>query len=138
MEKPIVQENGTIILCVPSREELRYLHALRKSRDDIICLTSHRGVKQEIEEMGFNHVELVDKTHSYLEIQPAGKVIVLDNDLRSTKFFISLVSVSMLAPIIVVTKYKSLPSRLYRLLGANIVIYSNDENIEFLLNIARR
>ncbi|MRX73417.1 hypothetical protein GJU40_14825 [Bacillus lacus] len=61
-------------------------------------------------------------------------MVFLEDSLADTCTLAEVIKASIIAPLIVVTKNKKYPKRLYECLGARHVVYTNCNDITFLIH----
>ena len=134
MGEAIKKEHLHYLICVPSLDELGYLENILNNAINLTFIVINHSVQMALEKLGFYDVYILQASNEFIEVSPVDRVIVLENDLTSTHFLIKIASTIVKAPIVVVTSNKDIPGQIYRLLGAKVVMHSNNKNIRFLLD----
>ncbi|HHT7187758.1 TPA: hypothetical protein ACTZ5N_000986 [Bacillus cereus] len=121
------------LICVGEKKKVNSLRGLVAFQHGLIIFTANEEIAAEVREYGFEAAYSYNKEQDFTSIcEYIKKVILLGDDLPIVSFFTEHMRFSFQAPITVVTRNKRYPARLYELIGAKFVVFTNCDNISFL------
>jgi hypothetical protein len=127
--------NDGLLICIPNHEVFMSVCDQFDSKDSTAYLTADEKVAQELTGKGFKNIIQLKEEELFVDLkQKFMKVILLEDRLADTCSLSKVIQISTFAPIIVVTKNKMYPQKLYECLGVKHVIYTNCNNIAYLIH----
>ena len=122
------------LICVGEKSKVNSLRELAPFQSDMIIFAVDKYVADEVRACGFESTYCCNTELNIPSIcSGIKKVILLGDELPIVSFFTERIRFSFQAPITVVTRNKRYPVRLYQTIGANFVVFTNCDNISFLL-----
>lgn len=130
----MMDEDLCYLICIPSLDEMDYLESIVSKSENLNFFVMNHSVQTALVMSGFHKIHVLNADTTFIDMAAVDQVIVLEKDLTSTHFLIDIVSASVKAPILIVTRNKHVPHQVYKLLGAKTVVYLQSKNINFLVN----
>jgi hypothetical protein len=130
-----IVQMAQILVSAPNPTGEAFIRQLRGHQLPFTALVNNKTEKSRLEEMGVKQFLLVDttdeRTWTILEF-PVSKVFLFESSLNLVCRYIQLCKAWTEGPIYVIT-HSINPRTVYKGLGASYVIYSNSQDVSFLL-----
>lgn len=131
--KSFTEEN--ILICIPTIKALMDVCEQVHLDDSFEYLTKDKVVHNDLTGKGFKKIWLLEEGQKHIQFdRHVHKVIILEDNLAETCTLAEVIKTNIIAPLIVVTKNKKYPKILYECLGARHVVYTNCNDITFLIH----
>ncbi|WP_088011642.1 hypothetical protein [Gottfriedia acidiceleris] len=120
-----------IVLFVDEDDKINNFKCLLELTETLIIITRKDQAVRKIKELGFLNVlkESSDILLFQEKCERISKIIVYSDKLETTSHFLECAQRYFKAPIILITENKKYSVLTYKLLGANLVIYTNSIHI---------
>jgi hypothetical protein len=130
------KQQDYILVSAPNKIGEAFIRQLIIHRLPFIAIANHKGEQARLEELGVNHFILVDtsdeKTWTIPEFS-VGKVFLFESSLNLSCRYIRICKSWTSEPIYVITRSYN-PRLIYKGLGASYVIYTNNDEVSFLIH----
>ncbi|WP_226617930.1 hypothetical protein [Cytobacillus firmus] len=128
-------KKACFLLCIPSYQVLIGVAGHIERNGSLVFLTGDHRVHYGLQSKGFTDIFLLDGQETYIDLgEELEKIVLIEDSLADTCSLLKIVRASSKAPIIVITKNKQYPLNLYQSIGAKQVIYTNSNNVSFLIH----
>lgn len=125
-----MEGNSRCVLLIDEEEKICNTKHLISLNEKLIFITRTEQGFRKLKELGFNDVfKLSNQLLSFEEYDSITKVVVYGCNIEITSHFLEYSQNNIKTPIILITENKRYSDRTYKLLGANLVIFTNSINI---------
>lgn len=130
------QQQELILVSAPNKAGVAFIKAIQKKGLPFAALTNNEKEKARMVNSGVKRIIMVDTAGQgswVIPEFPIGKVFLFENSFNLSCRYIQICRSWTSKPIYVITSGDH-PQLIYKGLGANYVIYSNEDDVSFLVN----
>ncbi|MFB6365972.1 hypothetical protein ACFCP7_18215 [Paenibacillus elgii] len=132
------QEQQTILVSAPNKPGEAFIRQLQFGSIPFAVIVNNKAEQARLQELGAERIVIVDTNEEntwLLPEWPVGKVFLFENSLTLCCRYIRICRSWTSEPLYVITQSNN-PRLIYKGLGANYVIYTNSNEVSFLIHSA--
>jgi hypothetical protein len=128
-------QQQVILVSAPNKAGEAFIRGLMANRLPFAAIANNRAEHKRLEDLGVKSIILMDTTQENTWLVPdfpIGKVFLFETSLNLSCRYIRVCRTWTSKPIYVITRSAN-PRLIYKGLGASYVIYTNGDDVSFLL-----
>lgn len=131
-----MEQQQVVLVSAPNKAGEEFIRRLMANRMPFAAIANNRAEQKRLEDFGVNRIILLDTTQESTWLVPdfpIGKVFLFESSLNLSCRYIRVCRTWTSRPIYVITRSAN-PRLIYKGLGASYVIYTNGDDVSFLID----